>query len=183
MFFENESDVLNNLNNLDLLNEIDIMPSVSANTESIPIVPICFVKGSKVLTDQGLIEIQNIDIHFHTIREKKIVAITKTKLSQDFLVQIKKHSLYKNVPNECTQMSPNHKLLYNSQMISAKDLIGKVIGIEAIPYNNETLYNVLLETHSKMIVNNLISETLDPMNIIGVLYNSALNPDKKKNIS
>jgi beta-xylosidase len=37
-------------------------------------------------------------------------------------------------------------------------------------YNNEKLYNVLMEEHNKMNVNNMIVETLDPTNIIGKVF-------------
>ena len=37
-------------------------------------------------------------------------------------------------------------------------------------YKGEILYNVLMEEHDKMIVNNLICETLDPENPTAKLY-------------
>ena len=47
-------------------------------------------------------------------------------------------------------------------MIKAKDFVGGFANIYAIPYKGEILYNILLEEHSKMIINNLIVETMDP---------------------
>jgi len=39
-----------------------------------------------------------------------------------------------------------------------------------INYTGEPLYNVLMEEHDKMIVNNLICETLHPKSLIAELY-------------
>ena len=55
-------------------------------------------------------------------------------------------------------------------MYTAEELVNKIDGVYKVKYNGETLYNVLLDTPSKMIVNNLISETLDPENIIAKFY-------------
>ena len=40
-----------------------------------------------------------------------------------------------------------------------------------IQYTGEPLYNVLLETHDTMIVNNLVVETLNPKHIVCKKFN------------
>ena len=181
----NISNVLDDLNISNVLDEINqpqlyMIPSTTQDT--LPNVPICFIAGSKVCTDQGIIEIENINESKHTIRNKKIVALTKTILSQNYLIQIEKDALYKNAPNVITTISPNHKIFYSGKMICAKNLVDKVKGVNKINYNNEIMYNILLETHDKMIVNNLISETLSPDNIVALIYTSKLNQKNKNNI-
>jgi hypothetical protein len=178
----NPIDDLNNSNVLDELNEPQLFMAPSSSSYIPPTAPICFIAGSKVVTDQGVIAIENINEAKHTIRNKKIVALTRTKLSQNYLVQIEQDALYKNVPNARTTISPNHKIFYSGKMVAAKELVNKVEGVNKVQYNNETLYNVLLETHDKMVVNNLISETLSPDNIVAYLYNSKLSQEKKNNI-
>jgi hypothetical protein len=175
----NSTNIIDDINNQQLFITTGSIPYVPL---VFPIAPICFIAGSKVVTDQGVIEIENINEAKHTIRNKKIVALTKTKLCQNYLVQIEKDALYKNVPNARTTVSLDHKIFYFGKMVAAKELVNKVEGINKIQYNNETLYNILLETHDKMIVNNLISETLSPGNIIAILYNSKLSQKKKNNI-
>jgi hypothetical protein len=54
--------------------------------------------------------------------------------------------------------------------MKAKDFVNKFENVKEIKYNGEVLYNVLLEQHDKMVVNNLICETLDPNNRISELY-------------
>ena len=55
-------------------------------------------------------------------------------------------------------------------MQEAKWFLEKFAGVKLIPYNKETLYNVLLEKHDVMNVNNLICETLLPDNPIAKFY-------------
>ena len=49
-----------------------------------------------------------------------------------------------------------------------------------VNYNDEFLYNVLLEEPSKMIVNNLICETLHPDNLIAQIYRFLPNMNLKE---
>ena len=69
--------------------------------------------------------------------------------------------------------SQNHKILFKRELIKAKDLKN----VFKIPYNDEILYNILLEVNSFMVANNLICETLDVNNVIAYLYKS---PNKIK---
>jgi hypothetical protein len=147
-----------------------------------PIVPICFPAGTPVQTDQGSIPIEKINTSTNTIRGNKIVAITKTVTIEDKIVCIEKDSLGSNIPSQKTYISRNHKLFYGKQMIKAKNLIGQVDGVYNKKYNGEILYNVLLDKHDKMVVNNLIVETLDPENVIAKLYNSGYSEEEKNNI-
>ena len=140
-----------------------------------------FVAGTPVETDQCSIAIDKINPAKHTIRGKKIVAITKTVTIEDRIVCIEKDALGTNIPSQKTLISRNHEILYNKKMIKAKQLIGQVDGVYNKKYNGEVLYNVLLETHEKMIVNNLIVETLNPTNIIAQLYNGSLTETERNN--
>ena len=54
--------------------------------------------------------------------------------------------------------------------MKAKDFINIFENVNKIKYNGEVLYNVLLQEHDKMVVNNLICETLHPDNNIGELF-------------
>jgi len=147
-----------------------------------PYIPICFLSGTPVETDQGIIEIQKIKPNFNTIKGKKIIAITKTITMENKIVCIEKDAIKPNIPSQITFISKNHKLLINNQMIKAKYLVGKIEGVYLKDYNGEILYNVLLNTYNTMVVNNLIVETLDPNNIIAQCYNGKLNENDVLNI-
>jgi hypothetical protein len=49
-------------------------------------------------------------------------------------------------------------------MTKAKKFVDEMDGVKYVKYNKEVLYNVLLEEHVKMVVNNLICEILHPDN-------------------
>jgi hypothetical protein len=98
-----------------------------------------------------------------------------------YLVCIEENALGKNIPSIETIISPNHKLLFNREMMDARYLLEKdVEGVHAVKYNGERLYNVLLERHEKMMVNNLIVETLDPLNPIAQMYSRKFNKEKRE---
>jgi len=141
--------------------------------------PICFPAGTPVTTDQGNVAIEKLNSHIHTIRGKPIVAITQTRPLQKHIVSIEKDALAKNVPSQTTEISLNHKVFYKGQMVKARDLVDVCEHVHFIPYNGETLYNVLLEEHDKMMINNLICETLSPKNIMAMI--SRMNEGTEKN--
>ena len=83
-----------------------------------PNIPICFLAGTKVTTDQGDIAIEKLNPKIHTIRGKKIVSITKS--------------------------TPLQKIFYNGKMVSAIDLIEVFQGATA--NNGKIIYIVLLKS-------------------------------------
>ena len=187
VFFDNQhnifgGDILDGLD-ISILDELNnnLMPSENNDNYSItPIFPICFVSGSNVLTDQGIVEIQNINKNIHTICGKKILYLTKNKLLDgDKLVKIEKDALFKNCPNKTTILTENHKVLYNGNMVKSYEFVNKIKDVSFVNYNNEILYNILLEKHEKMIVNNMIAETLGEENIISFIYMLDIS-DKEK---
>ena len=127
---------------------------------------ICYRRGTKIVTDQGIIEIQKIT-EKNSIMGKKILLVSKTVNVYDYMVLIKKDSLFKNVPNEDTYMTGEHKVFYNREMIKAKNLVNGTT-IQKVKSLNEEVYNVLLEgeTTGKMIANGLIGETLNPKSLM-----------------
>jgi len=152
---------------------------------SIPISPICFPTGTPILTDQGIVPIEKINTKFHTISNKMIVAVTQTITNESMLVCIDKNALGNNVPNEKTILSMCHAVFYNDKMVQARDLV-KIIknnkNVYFVKYNNELLYNILMEKHEKMSVNNMIVETLHPENIIAKLYSNNYSEREKNDI-
>ena len=70
-------------------------------------------------------------------------------------------------------------------MVQARHLI-KIVNnkkkVYKIKYNGEILYNILMEKHEKMNVNNMIVETLHPENKIAKLYSNNYSEIEKRNI-
>jgi len=137
--------------------------------------PVCFPKGTPVTTDQGDIDIDKLNCDKHTIRGKRIVSITQTRDLRKYIVCINKNALSKNVPSQTTKISMNHMVFYKGKMRKAEDLVELCENVFFILYNGETLYNVLLDKHDMMMINNLICETLSPDNILAKIINSKLS--------
>ena len=144
-----------------------------------PVVPICFPAGTPVLTDQGNIPIEEINPEVHTIKKKPIIAITQSFMNEDTIVCIEKHSLGINIPNKRTYISNYHGIVYNNKLIPAKQFVGRLRGVHNIKYNKEVLYNVLMEKHYIINVNNMRVETLNPKNIVAKLYTNEHTPEEK----
>ena len=144
---------------------------------------ICFPKYTPITTDQGIIPIYKLKSSIHTIRGKKIVAITQSRPFQSHIVSINKDALGKNIPCTKTEISKNHKVFYKGHMIKARNLVGLCEGVNYISYNGDILYNVLLETHDMMMINNLICETLNPTNIMAKIYGGKYSSSEQSHLS
>ena len=148
----------------------------SAEASASQIIPICFAKGTIVSTDQGNMEIQNIVPGKHTIGEKAICHITKTISPEKKIVCVKKNAFGKNKPNKAITMSGNHCIqCEKGAMVKAKELVANNRNMKFVEYNQEPLYNVLMEDHNVIKVQNLEVETLDPENIVAKIHNSLMD--------
>ena len=145
---------------------------------------ICFPARTPITTDQGIVAIEKINPDIHTINGKKIIDITKTVTPDKYLISFNKDALAKGYPSQRTVMSKEHKIFYKGQQVEAKKFIPHFEGVNKIKYSGETLYNVLMEDHYKIKVNNLTCETLDPQNIVAKLYtkNCKYSPKIRKQI-
>ena len=148
----------------------------------IPIVPICFPAGTPVTTDQGDISIELINPDVHTILNKKIIAITETITHENNIVCFEKNSLGYNVPDKKTYISKYHGIIHNNKLIEANKFIGRLPGIYYKKYNNEILYNILMEKHYIIKINNMKVETLNPNNFVAQLYTKNYTPEEKTEI-
>ena len=129
---------------------------------------ICFPKGTPIETDQGPVDIDLIDPKVHTMNQgDRIIAVTRTLSHDPWLVRIPKGLLGNGLPTRDTVISKNHKVMHEGRATRAIDLEG----IAKTPYNpGDTLYNLLLEYHSGMMVNGLLVETLDPDDIVAQVF-------------
>jgi hypothetical protein len=145
----------------------------------VPIVPICFPAGTPVTTDQGEINIELIDPNVHTIFNRKIIAITETIMLDNNIVCFEKNSLGYNIPNKKTHISKYHCVKYNNKLIEAYKFIGRLKGVYYEKYNGELLYNILMEKHYIIKINNMKVETLNPKNFVAHLYTNDYTDEEK----
>ena len=150
-------------------------PPPVGNPDGPPISNICFPAGTPITCNQGAIPIERLNPEIHTIRGKKIVGITKTVTQDKYLVCFEKDALQKNVPSQKTIISKNHEIFYKSEMKKAQEFINYFENVTKVKYTGEVLYNVLMEEPDKMMVNNLICETLHPENGIAKLYKDLID--------
>ena len=172
------SKVIVTLSSGSIIVNVDILKDGITET----VVPICFPKGTPVTTNQGVIAIEQLNPDIHTIRGKKIVAITQTRPLHKYIISIETDALGKNVPSAPIQISKEHKVFYKGKMVKANELVEVCEGVTRIPYNGETLYNVLMEKHDNMMINNVICETLDPKNIMAKICGGKYNRVEQANI-
>jgi len=138
-----------------------------------PVTPenlVCFGEGSMVFTPSGQIPIQNLkqgdlvydeNLNINTIEfiAKRTVFPSKTLNKYSIPILIKKDKLGENLPRIDTIVSSAHLIKHNDKMVPASTL-----GSE-LEFNTPiTYYNIKVSNYSTMIVNGLISETLDTSN-------------------
>jgi hypothetical protein len=143
-------------------------------------VPICFPAGTPVMTNNGEVCIEKLNPDVDRIRGKRIVAITETLPQFKYIIRIEKDAIGVNVPSRRTEISRDHEVFYKGKMVRSEELVEKLEGVYRIKYNKEPLYNVLLEKHDKMMINNLICETLHPSNIMAKICGGKYNCQEKK---
>lgn len=130
----------------------------------------CFPKGTPILTDQGEIAIEKINPDINTIQNKKIVGIIKSFNIDDYFVSFEKDSLGPNVPSQTTIISKYHGIFYKEKMKQAQYFVNKFKNVHKIKNNGELFYNILMEEHEKISVNNIICETMHTKNEMAQIY-------------
>jgi len=175
------TEVISPIQNI-LKSKSNVILTPDLHQEHSPYENVCFPANTPILTDQGIILIEKINASFHTINNKKIVAITKSLVLEKYLVYFDKHSLKKNYPSQKTIMSGGHKILFNDKMVEARKFIGSFNGVKLAKYDGQFLYNILLDTHETVSVNGMICETLNPNNKIAKLYNGSMDKVTKDKI-
>tara|TARA_B110000967_G_scaffold205146_1_gene249050 strand:- start:732 stop:2996 length:2265 start_codon:yes stop_codon:yes gene_type:complete len=144
---------------------------------------ICLSKGTQILCDQGIINIEKINTRKHTINNKQINHITQSIHTDNYLIKIKKNCLSSNSPSRDIICSGDHKILYKNNLIESKHLVDEVYGVEKIKNDKRVLYNILMDKHEIIMANNTPVESLHPQNIIAMFYNNYNNPQAREFLS
>jgi photosystem II stability/assembly factor-like uncharacterized protein len=132
----------------------------------VPISDTCFIAGTPISCDQGMVPIHEINPFYHTIDNHPIVAITRTRTHDKYLIRFDKDALSDGVPSQPVTMSSKHKVLFQGRMREAQWFVHRISNVHCVPNNSEILYHVLLEEHAIIQVNGLWCETLHPKNTI-----------------
>lgn len=127
----------------------------------IPSSIVCFLEGTDILTDQGYVEIQKLEPGIHTVDDYKLECITITKSLEPFLIKLSANCFGKNVPSRDLITTFHHKICINDIYVEAGYCLNYP-GVEAIEYEGQLLYNIVLEDYHHVNVYNLMCETLHP---------------------
>lgn len=122
--------------------------------------PSCFRKGTIINTDQEDIKIENIVTGYNTINNKPIKRITSAYNTDGVIVKVEKGCLGENKPSNDLFLQKDHKLLISPFEFAGLLTNGKISFITS--NSEEILYNVLLDSHEIMKVNNIEVETMNP---------------------
>jgi hypothetical protein len=149
----------------------------SVNGQGGPVV--CYLKGTKILTQRGHIAIENNITYDRVITKGKIINnetlandnfklepivwLSKFKVrqpsSESFPICIKQNALGPNRPFEDLYVSPNHGIIVKGKIVRAKDLVND----ESIfqDWSNDSLiyYHLELKSHSAIVANGILSES------------------------
>ena len=121
-------------------------------------------KNTKISTDQGIINIENIDPNKNTINKKKVISIYKIEKYSLKFIKILKNALANNIPNNDIILSPNHKIIIDGNTIEAKTFLMKHLknNISLVDFNDVILYNIMIEDFINIRANNLLIQSYIP---------------------
>ena len=131
---------------------------------------------SKVKTDKGFINIEDINLNKNTINNKKIVSISKNNIKEKKkYILFKKDSIDKNIPSYDTIIDSNQEIFYDNKYIEAKIFLVKYSeNVNIIELEDINMYNILLEDDSNININNLLLKSLN------LDFNDYINDVQKK---
>ena len=144
-----------------------------------PPAPICFVKGTKIMTNKGFVPIEDIcpDDNVVTsgiIMNHKVTSTGFMKTPVVFVghfsehnltnisrpIVISKDALGKNVPTEDVRVSPNHAIVVKNRTIFAKDLLNGHTIYRDMECDSVVYYHIMLKNHFTLNASGLWSESL-----------------------
>ena len=153
---------------------------------------ICYVKGSLILTKHGFVPIETMKAGINIITNGQIynnefiknndlkidvvLWISKFKITQlnsnTRPICIKKNALGENKPFKNLYVSPNHSLLINNKMVTAKKLVNGTTIYQDMECDEVEYYHLECEQHSAIFANGILSESYLEVNNRCIFENS-----------
>lgn len=131
---------------------------------------VCFLEGTKVLTDQGPVIIEQLT-RDNTIFGCYINNVTKSQNHFNYLIHFKPNSILDNVPSKDTYCTPNHAIYcpISKKLKLAKQFCdGNNVSEDYTKDVSCNIYNVIIQNDEgnpsshAMYVNNMLCESLHP---------------------
>lgn len=143
-------------------------------------VPVCYAKGTRILTKNGFVPIEQIKLKDNILINGLIYNNKNTQLDEKYTFEpvvwissfkinklsnksrpicIKKKALGKSCPVTDLYVSPNHGIIINNKLIRAKELINGTTIFQDHTYESIEYYHIELDRHSVINANGVWSET------------------------
>lgn len=139
----------------------------SVGTEGTAGDQICFAGDAMVLLDRGEVKITDIKPGDQLMQPdgtlRSVTRLIRVFNTAGYILRVPKGSISHGVPNRLTSVTPEHTLYVDGDMIKAEQLIRKIKVVDNPP---SFVYNIQSDDpEAVMIVNGIISETIDHNNI------------------
>lgn len=105
-----------------------------------------------ITTDQGDLDINDININFNTIEGKLIKNIIKTFSIDRYFICFEKDSLEDSIPNNKLYLINSTNILYNKEIQIAEKFVNNH-NIHKIKYNGEIILEILLDNINNSEIN------------------------------
>ena len=140
----------------------------------------CFSKNTPVLTtNRGYVLIQDIDIIHDTINNQSIIALVSDIKPSTNMVMIRAHAFKHNIPSNRVIIDSNCKVEIDRDLhVINNNIDGS--RMQFINYKGYG-YNVILKGTKKMLINNMLTDTLSiNSNITQFIVSELLDIAEKK---
>jgi hypothetical protein len=156
-------------------------------------VPVCYAKGTLILTKNGFIPIEQIKLKDNILTNGLIYNNKNTQIHEKYKFEhvvwissfkvnklsnksrpicIKKNAFGKSSPITNLYVSPNHGIIINNKLIRAKDLINGTTIFRDHTYHSIEYYHIELDRHSVINANGVWSESYLDTNNRSLFKNS-----------
>jgi hypothetical protein len=154
--------------------------SVTFDSTSIRInAVVCYVKGSKILTEDGFKNIETIKVGEKVISKGNILNNDYSNLEDQTLstvkwvgkfkvkgsksesapICIKENALDQNLPLEDLYVSPQHRIVIDGKLVHAYKLVNGFTIFQDFDREFVEYYHIELESHSVIVANGILSES------------------------
>ena len=151
--------------------------------------PVCYLKGTKILTEDGYKNIEDLKVGENVVSKGKIHQNAYVDVNEPLSLKpitwigsfkapnlnsnslpicIKANALRENLPFEDLYVSPGHRIIIDGKMVVARDLINGETIFQDESFILVEYYHFELESHSSVIANGVLSETYLNFNTRGI---------------
>ncbi|MEK1931935.1 MAG: Hint domain-containing protein [Pararhizobium sp.] len=135
--------------------------------------PMCFLRGTSIMTPSGEVCIENLKIgdHVETVRGEAMAVKwigrhlykpSGTSWNDSVVpIRVSRHALDHQTPHRDLYLSPGHALLIDDVLIRAKDLVNGISIAPALPADRKTIeyFHIVLDTHDVILAEGAPAET------------------------